>query len=815
MLHNLLRFVAKRRAARPSRRRGPHLCCLQFDQLEERVVPVSSVTITSLQGPSTLSATVPVATEGLPANPSLNATFTDTNHVAPALLTVTVDYGDGTPPSTNQGAGADPNLVVLQVGGTMGTTYTITDQHTFPEESGSTVPPFAFTMILTVTETAVATNTDTATTPAEVLDAPLSPGSPVTPGPGTPFTGIGGTNISTTPGSANVALHTFEAAIGGVKNTAPAPQSGGFRVITWDGVKVDGTDSVAGPNSTTVITPNHTVGIPLDRFQGSGVFFGAVYAVTDDGFVDVNPSVGAPNPVLFPAFSPTKTFAMFNDNGIDFKFVAASPTNTTLVSAASPGFGAIFLNVTQANTTTITYFHGSTVLDTQNVPVGGQGTAVFAGELFPSAIVTNVLLTLGNGVIFKFDGTNVSSGATDGMGIGTNGEPTNLVAVDDWVFAEPLPIANGFPIVSGGAGTTNAATTIAAQATVPFTGVVATFSDSDPLGTAKDFTATINWGDGHLTNGTIQASGGAFTVSGTNTYARTGKFPVSVDIADFGGGPGIAGSSPTLSVTNSAVVGPAPGGTFFTDGNNQLMLNNNGTITSTGAFAKILSAGMDASGKPECFFTDGNNQLMRFDNGVVTSTGAFANRVSAALGAAFFTDGLNQVWIFKDSGGLIGTTGFASALSAGTDAAGVNHLAVLDGNNQLWLVDAGGHFTSTIAFGLAVSAGRDAAGNFQVYFLDGNHQLMRDDGGTFIGTGITALQIAGSEGQAFFTDAANLLNVFNDATGAAVTGAFATTISSSTAFPGVFFLDGLNQVWEFQLGTFTLTGAFGKSVATF
>jgi hypothetical protein len=212
-------------------------------------------------------------------------------------------------------------------------------------------------------------------------------------------------------------------AVGGPKNTAAAPQPNGFRVINWDGVKVDGTDAVAGPNSTTVITPGHTVGIPLDRFQGQGVFFGAIYAVSNDGFVDVNPNVGAPNPVLFPAFSMPNTFAMFNDNGIDFKFVAPSATNTALVSAVSRGFGSIFLNVQQPGTT-IQYFHGSTLLETVNVPTNATaGAAVFAGELFTQPIVTNVLLTLGNGVIFKFDGTTVQSG-------GANTASNNLVAVD-------------------------------------------------------------------------------------------------------------------------------------------------------------------------------------------------------------------------------------------------------------------------------------------------------------------------------------------------------------------------------------------------
>jgi hypothetical protein len=527
-----------------------------IELLEDRVVPAGTVTITAIQGPNSTSAAVPIATEGTPATPSLNATFTDTNAVAPNLLTVTIDYGDGTTPSTNQGAGADPNLLITQVGGAGGKTYTVTDVHTFPEESGSTVPPFTFPVTMTVTENANAANTDTVQGTAQVLDAPLAVGNPATKGTTTPFFG-GNAGNATTAGQAEA---NFETAIGGVKNTTPAPQTGGFRLITWDGVKTDGSDSVAGMGSTVVIPPigggaTKTVGIPLDRFQGQGVFFGAVYAVSSDGYVDVNPSVTG----LFPAFTTPNIFAMFNDNGIDFKFVAPSAPNTALVSAESSGFGAIFLNVQQPGTT-IQYFHGSTLLDTLNVPTNPTaGAAVFAGELFSSSIVTNVLLTLGNNVIFKFDGTTATSGSTNGVGTGINGQPNNLVAVDDWVFPEPTPAPNGFTIVDGSGGTNNAASTISATAGTQFTGTVATFSDLDPNGNAKDYTAVINWGDGHQTNGTITANAsGGFDVSGTNTYATSGKFPVAVDVADFGGGPGLAGSAPTQSITNTATVVGAP-----------------------------------------------------------------------------------------------------------------------------------------------------------------------------------------------------------------------------------------------------------------
>jgi hypothetical protein len=478
---------------------------------------------------------VPAATEGSLASPSLNAAFTDTNAVTPSALTVTVNYGDGTPVSTNQGPNADPNLLITR----SGTTYAVSDSHTFPEESGSTVPPFSFTVTLKVTENANAGNTDTATGSAQVLDAALSPGNPVQVVSAGVLEG-GNTGNAT---SAAQAETNFEAAIGGAKNIAAAPQNGGFRVINWDGVKTDGTDAAAGANSTTVIT-NHTIGIPLNRFQGQGLFFGAVYAVTNDGFADVNPSVAG----LFPAFSKPDTFAMFNDNGIDFKFVAPASPFTPPVSAVARGFGAIFLNVQQPGTT-IQYFHGATLVDTVNVPTNSTpGAAIFAGELFTNPIVTNVLLTLGQGVIFKFDGTTVTSG-------GTNSASNNLVATDDFVFPEPVPAANGFPIVSGAQGLLNAPAIVNATLNTPITGAVASFTDADPNANARDYTATINWGDGHFSIGTITKNAqGGFDVSGTNTYTVLATFPINVDVADFGGGPGVGGSQPTLSVNNTATV---------------------------------------------------------------------------------------------------------------------------------------------------------------------------------------------------------------------------------------------------------------------
>jgi hypothetical protein len=556
---------------------------LQLESLEDRTVPTLTVSAVSFAQTTAL-------TEGAANNGLQIATVADSDLlITNAQLHVTVDYGDGTKVANFVTAGftLDTNLTVT---GSLGN-FTITDNKTFAEESGSTVPPFVFTDTITVTETTGAMQSNTGTATIEVLDAALSVGDPVNVGTPVQFTG-GNTGNATT---AAAALGNFETAIGGSKNTVAAPQNGGFRTITWDGVKTDGTDSVAGANSTVPIPAGstHTVGIPLNRFEGSGVFFGAVYAVSNDGFTDVNPTVTG----LFPAFSTPSVFAMFNDNGIDFKFVAPASPATPPVSATSRGFGAVFENVQHHGSTTIQYFNNSILLDTLTVPESAApGVQVFAGELFANSIVTNVLLTLGDGVIFKFDGTNVTAGAANSL---TN----NLVSVDDWAFAEPVPTANGFPIVSGAQGLVNAKVTVNGTVGTAVSGVVATFHDTDPNGNARDYTTLINWGDGHFSTGTVAADGnGGFTVSGSNTYNRAGKFPINVDIADFGGGPGLGGSMPTLSVNNTALI--AQGNSVTT-----LMVSPNVTlfgqpITLT---AKVASAtGVGAAPEGTVNFYDGS-----------------------------------------------------------------------------------------------------------------------------------------------------------------------------------------------------------------
>src|SRR5262249_61662593 len=60
--------------------------------------------------------------------------------------------------------------------------------------------------------------------------------------------------------------------------------------------------------------------------------------------------------------------------------------------------------------------------------------------------------------------------------------------------------------------------------------VVATFTDSIISDTAGDFTATIDWGDGTTTTGTVVGANGSFTVEGGHTYGDEGSEPATVTL---------------------------------------------------------------------------------------------------------------------------------------------------------------------------------------------------------------------------------------------------------------------------------------------
>ncbi|HEY4912560.1 MAG TPA: hypothetical protein VIJ91_01405 [Candidatus Dormibacteraeota bacterium] len=94
---------------------------------------------------------------------------------------------------------------------------------------------------------------------------------------------------------------------------------------------------------------------------------------------------------------------------------------------------------------------------------------------------------------------------------------------------------------------TAAGVSISATEGQQFSGTVATFTDPDLAAMATDYSATIVWGDGNSSPGTIAGGGGTFTVSGVHTYLEEGTYNVTVTITDVDTGI-------TTATANSATV---------------------------------------------------------------------------------------------------------------------------------------------------------------------------------------------------------------------------------------------------------------------
>src|SRR5947207_1695347 len=73
---------------------------------------------------------------------------------------------------------------------------------------------------------------------------------------------------------------------------------------------------------------------------------------------------------------------------------------------------------------------------------------------------------------------------------------------------------------------------ILGHANQSYNAAVGSFTDTDTTNVAGDFTATIAWGDGTTSAGTITGSAGAYTVSGTHAYATPGRFTYTVAVSD-------------------------------------------------------------------------------------------------------------------------------------------------------------------------------------------------------------------------------------------------------------------------------------------
>jgi hypothetical protein len=103
---------------------------------------------------------------------------------------------------------------------------------------------------------------------------------------------------------------------------------------------------------------------------------------------------------------------------------------------------------------------------------------------------------------------------------------------------------------SGEGGIVVTAVPVAGYELSPPTAVtVATFTDSDGSLSPADFSATIDWGDGATSPGSVSLSGTIYMVSGAHSYGDEGRYTVQVGVVQSAGAPTSGATSATVSAT--------------------------------------------------------------------------------------------------------------------------------------------------------------------------------------------------------------------------------------------------------------------------
>ena len=209
------------------------------------------------------------------------------------------------------------------------------------------------------------------------------------------------------PAAIQSTVDQFRADLGNPNNgNNPGPITTGRREINWDG-------------GGTATTP---AGTPFAGFQ---VIRGALFTTPGTGFVQAPPSGLATffsNPTygtIFQTFSTARLFAVEGSNIMDVTFsIPGLPT----IPAMTSGFGAVFTDVDLANTTSLQFFDVNNIsLGTFFAPQADTGLS-FLGVSFGDAIVARVRITLGNSQLGPND---------------SNGNPIDVVAMDDFIYGEP------------------------------------------------------------------------------------------------------------------------------------------------------------------------------------------------------------------------------------------------------------------------------------------------------------------------------------------------------------------------------------------
>ncbi len=329
--------------------------------------------------------------------------------------------------------------------------------------------------------------------------------------------------------------------------------------------------------------------VVTNQYEPQGVVFGPS-STLETSFLPGKGDCGAPSvtaeTALNPAFSPPN-YAQLGACNVALPGQPAQYYAGTFGAFTNYPRGSVSAEVSETSGTGVSVAMSITGYDSSgNVVASGSASA-------SSGTWTKLTATQSSGSavparISYFEITTSSSSS--------NGPQ---IAIDDLSFDQA-----GAPLSASGVP-------VSAQAGSPFSGPVATISDGDLTALASDYTATITWGDGSSSIGTVSAGSGSgqFTVSGSHTFSAPGSYAVNVSItkvngrtasatsaasvAGGGGGGGVGGSSRPSATIDLVTPSPTAGGLIAfsggrsTPGSGRIIsydwgFDNQQTTTSTG-----------------------------------------------------------------------------------------------------------------------------------------------------------------------------------------------------------------------------------------
>jgi uncharacterized repeat protein (TIGR01451 family) len=332
-------------------------------------------------------------------------------------------------------------------------------------------------------------------------------------------------------------------------------------------VTASGPSSVtAGTNATYTVTvtnngPNAAVGLVLtDLLPGGSTFVSMTQTAGTDTFTfgqsgssvtetaNANIASGSSDTFTLVVNAPASLAngAAFNDTAS----VAANNPDPNTANNSATVTGSVVNNnpnadlaVTVSGPTSAS--EGATV--TYNITVTNAGPSAASGTTLTDTLPSILTFTSAS----ASQGTFSAAGGVITFALGTiasGGSATATVtaqAIEDGVASNAVSVSSSSPDPNTANNSASAATSFSEPAITVSGSIstksltltnfqVATFTHASGVEPAGAFVATINWGDGTTSTGTITKSGSTYTVTGSHTYSGRGHHTIATSVVESG-----------------------------------------------------------------------------------------------------------------------------------------------------------------------------------------------------------------------------------------------------------------------------------------